>query len=59
VSRQAFFSTDRLVGWIGSFYETMPTTTFWLLHAGCAAGSDLCFVLFKFLAGHHFEPGAT
>ena len=51
----AFFLANTVVGWIGGFYETMPTTTFWLLHAGCALGSGLCFVLFKFLAGHHLE----
>jgi POT family proton-dependent oligopeptide transporter len=55
VSRQAFFSANRLVGWIGGFFEAMPTTPFWLLHAGFAAGSGLCFVLFKFLAGHHLK----
>jgi POT family proton-dependent oligopeptide transporter len=54
----AFFLANTLVGWIGGFYETMPTTTFWLLHAGCAAGSGLCFVLFKFIAGHHLEAEA-
>jgi POT family proton-dependent oligopeptide transporter len=51
----AFFCANSLVGWIGGFYETMPTTTFWLLHAGCALGSGLCFILFKFIAGHHLE----
>jgi proton-dependent oligopeptide transporter, POT family len=54
----AFFAANGLVGWIGGFYETMPTTTFWLLHAGCAAGSGLCFVLFKFIVGHHLEAEA-
>ena len=43
----AFFTANSLVGWIGGFYETMPTTTFWLLHAGLAAGSGAVFVLFK------------
>lgn len=51
----AFFLAYSLVGWIGGFYETMPTTTFWLLHAGCALGSGLCFVLFKFVVSHHLE----
>ena len=55
----AFFLANTLVGWIGGFYETMPTTNFWLLHAGLAAGSGLCFVLFKFLAGHHLAPVET
>jgi len=51
----AFFAANSLVGWVGGFYETMPTTTFWLLHAGFAAGSGLCFVLFKFIVAHHLE----
>jgi POT family proton-dependent oligopeptide transporter len=51
----AFFLAFSLVGWIGGFYQTMPTTTFWLLHAGCAASSGLCFVLFKFIVAHHLE----
>ena len=51
----AFFAANTLVGWVGGFYETMPTTTFWLLHAGFAAGSGVCFVLFKFIVGHHLE----
>ena len=51
----AFFAGNSLVGYVGGFYETWPTTTFWLLHAGFAAGSGLCFVLFKFIIGHHLE----
>jgi proton-dependent oligopeptide transporter, POT family len=54
----AFFAANSLVGWVGGFYETMPTTTFWLLHAGFAAGSGLCFLLFKFIVAHHLEPEA-
>ena len=54
----AFFFANSLVGWVGGFYQTMPTTTFWLLHAGFAAGSGLCFVLFKFVAIHHLTVEA-
>jgi POT family proton-dependent oligopeptide transporter len=54
----AFFAANSLVGWIGGYLEKWPTTNFWLLHAGLAAGSGLCFVLFKFLAGHHLEAEA-
>ncbi|MGA9581031.1 MAG: peptide MFS transporter [Allosphingosinicella sp.] len=56
----AFFAGNSLVGWVGGFYSTMPTTQFWLLHAGFAAASGAVFVLFKLLAGRHFadaEPG--
>ncbi len=51
----AFFAANSLVGYVGGFYETMPTTNFWLLHAAFAAGSGICFVLFKFVIGHHLE----
>jgi hypothetical protein len=51
----AFFAANSLVGWIGGFLEKWPITNFWLLHAGLAAGSGLCFVLFKFLASHHLQ----
>nr|MBA3273943.1 hypothetical protein [Chthoniobacterales bacterium] len=29
----AFFAANTMVGWIGGFLETWPTTNFWLLHA--------------------------
>ena len=45
----AFFAGNSLVGWVGGWYETMPTTSFWLVHAGFAAASGAVFVLFKLL----------
>ncbi len=54
----AFFAANTLVGYIGGFYEAWPTTTFWLLHASFAAGSGLCFVLFKFIVAHHLQAEA-
>jgi len=47
-----------MVGCVGGFYEKWPTTNFWLLHAAFAAGSGLCFLPFKFIAGHHLEAEA-
>jgi POT family proton-dependent oligopeptide transporter len=49
----AFFVANSLVGWVGGFYQSLPTTTFWLLHAGFAAGAGLCFVIFKFVVGRY------
>jgi proton-dependent oligopeptide transporter, POT family len=43
----AFFAANSMVGWVGGWYSSMPTTTFWLVHAGFAAGSGAVFVLFK------------
>ena len=47
----AFFAANTLVGWIGGFLTKMRTPTFWLLHAGLAAGAGLCFLIFKLAAG--------
>ncbi len=51
----SFFAANSMVGKIGGFLETWPTTNFWLLHAAFAAGSGLCFVVFKFVAQRHLE----
>ena len=45
----AFFAANSMVGWVGGWYETMPTTSFWLVHAGFAAAAGAVFVLFKLL----------
>jgi POT family proton-dependent oligopeptide transporter len=47
----AFFAANALVGWVGGWFEQMPTTSFWLMHAGFAAIAGAVFLLFKlFLA---------
>jgi proton-dependent oligopeptide transporter, POT family len=51
----AFFAANTMVGWVGGFLEKWPTTNFWLLHAAFALGAGLCFVIFKFVAGHRLE----
>ena len=51
----AFFTANALVGWIGGFYATMPTTSFWLLHAGLAGGACACFILFKSVGGRFLK----
>ncbi len=51
----AFFAGNAIVGWIGSFYETMPPTHFWLLHAGLAAAAGGVFVLFRLVMGRHLK----
>jgi len=43
----AFFAANALVGWVGGFYETMPTPAFWLMHAGFAATAGVVFLLFR------------
>ena len=49
----AFFTANALVGWVGGWFEQMPTTSFWLMHAGFAAGAGAVFVLFKIVLGRH------
>jgi POT family proton-dependent oligopeptide transporter len=55
----AFFLGNSFVGWIGGFYETMPTTSFWLLHAALAGGAGACFVLFKLVMNKHLKTAAV
>jgi POT family proton-dependent oligopeptide transporter len=54
----AFFGANTLVGWIGGFLSRMATPNFWLLHAGLAAGSGLCFLIFKLVSGRSLEVTA-
>jgi POT family proton-dependent oligopeptide transporter len=53
----AFFAGNSMVGWIGGWLETMPTTSFWLLHAGFAAGAGAVFLLFKLLLSRRLMAG--
>jgi POT family proton-dependent oligopeptide transporter len=43
----AFFLANALAGWVGTFYATLPTPIFWLIHAASAAGGLLGFLLFR------------
>jgi POT family proton-dependent oligopeptide transporter len=59
-----FFGGNTLVGLVGGWFEEMPVTDFWLMHAGFAAVSGAVFVLFKlFLArrliGGEREPATA
>jgi len=53
----AFFAANALVGYVGGWLETMPTTTFWLIHVASAVIGLVAFLLFKiFLAKHLVHP---
>ncbi len=54
----AFFSANALVGYVGGFYTTMPTPTFWLMHSGFAATSGAVFVLFKLVLANRLMGSA-
>ncbi len=61
----AFFSANKIVGYIGGLYSTLPTTTFWLIHVASAVIGLVAFVLFKILvndrmvAAHAAEPATA
>lgn len=40
----AFFTANLLTGWIGRYFELMPTSTFWLMHAVIGAVAMLGFI---------------
>ncbi|QXF12377.1 peptide MFS transporter [Sphingopyxis terrae] len=59
----AFFGANKIVGEVGTWYSSMPTTSFWLFHVATAAVGLVAFILFKlFLAkrlmGEVEEPRA-
>jgi len=61
----AFFSANKIVGYIGGLYSSLPTTTFWLIHVASAAVGLVAFVLFKVLvndrmvAAHAAQPATA
>lgn len=53
----AFFTGNMILGVVGGWYSSMPTTQFWLVHAGFAAASGAMFVLFKLFLYRHLVAG--
>jgi POT family proton-dependent oligopeptide transporter len=51
----SFFIANALVGWVGGFYSSLPTTTFWLIHVGSAAFGLVAFVIFKMAIGRRMQ----
>ena len=45
----AFFAANKIVGTVGGWYSSMPTTSFWLLHIGAAGVGLVAFTAFKLL----------
>ncbi len=48
----AFFIANKVVGYVGGLYSSLPTTTFWLIHIASAAFGLIAFVVFKIVIGH-------
>src|SRR5689334_19672421 len=46
-----FFIANKVVGYVGGLYSSLPTTTFWLLHIASAAVGLVAFVIFKMVLG--------
>lgn len=52
----AFFAANKIVGMVGGWYSSMPTTSFWLLHVGAAGVGLVAFALFKLLLAPRLLP---
>jgi POT family proton-dependent oligopeptide transporter len=44
-----------MVGWVGGWFETMPVTTFWLVHVASAAIAGVAFLVFKLLLSNRLD----
>jgi POT family proton-dependent oligopeptide transporter len=47
----AFFAANKMVGYVGGLYSSLPTTTFWLIHIASAAFGLVAFIIFKLVLG--------
>jgi POT family proton-dependent oligopeptide transporter len=47
----AFFIANKVVGYVGGLYSSLPTTTFWLLHVASAVFGLFAFAIFKLVIG--------
>lgn len=54
----SLFVSNNLIGWIGSFYESMSPLQFWLLHAAIAAGGGISIIIFGPALGRVLAAGA-
>jgi POT family proton-dependent oligopeptide transporter len=49
----SFFAANKVVGYVGGLYSSLPTTTFWLIHVASAAIGLVAFILFKLVLSRH------
>ena len=54
----AFFLANKIVGYVGEWFSSMPTTTFWLIHVASAVVGLLAFVLFKLVVAGRMTQAA-
>lgn len=55
----SLFVANNLVGWIGSFYEEMSPTQFWLLHSAIAASGGVIIMVFGRTLGRSLATDAA
>ena len=53
----AFFAANKIVGYVGGLYSSLPTTTFWLIHIASAAFGLAAFAVFKIVLGKRMSSG--
>jgi POT family proton-dependent oligopeptide transporter len=53
----AFFIANKVVGYVGGLYSSMPTTSFWLLHVASAVFGLVAFAVFKAVVGRRMDAG--
>jgi POT family proton-dependent oligopeptide transporter len=51
-----YFMGNMFVGWVGGLLETMPATTFWLLHVGLMLGAATVLLVVRFAVGKILAP---
>jgi len=51
----SFFTANKIVGYVGGLYSSLPTTTFWLIHVASAVTGVVAFVIFKMVIGNRMQ----
>jgi POT family proton-dependent oligopeptide transporter len=51
----AFFIANKVVGYVGGLYSSLPTTTFWLIHVASAVFGLIAFAIFKLAIGKRMQ----
>ena len=54
----AFFIANKVVGYVGGLYSSLPTRTFWLIHVASAAIGLVAFWVFKIAIGQRMVSTA-
>ncbi len=54
----SFFVANKVVGYVGGLYSSLPTTTFWLIHVASAVFGLVAFAVFKVAIGQRMTDSA-